>query len=34
VRVKDHRIVYQIDDKSHKVLIVTIGPRNKVYRNI
>lgn len=34
VRVKDHRIVYQIDDKSHEVLIVIIGLRNRVYRKI
>jgi mRNA interferase RelE/StbE len=34
VRVKDHRIVYEIDDKSHEVLIVTIGLRNRVYRKI
>ncbi|BAZ87403.1 type II toxin-antitoxin system RelE family toxin [Dolichospermum compactum] len=34
VRVKDHRIVYQIDDKSHEVLIVIIGLRNRVYRRI
>ncbi|MFM6133944.1 MAG: type II toxin-antitoxin system RelE family toxin [Sphaerospermopsis kisseleviana] len=34
VRVKDHRIIYKINDLSHEVLIVTIGPRNKVYRNI
>jgi mRNA-degrading endonuclease RelE of RelBE toxin-antitoxin system len=34
VRVKYHRIVYQIDDKSHEVLIVIIGLRNRVYRKI
>jgi mRNA interferase RelE/StbE len=29
-----HRIVYEIDDKSHIVLIVAVGPRSKVYRKI
>ncbi len=35
VRVQyNHRIVYEIDDKSHIVLIVAIGPRSKIYRKI
>ncbi len=30
----NHRIVYEIDDKSHIVLIVAVGPRSKIYRKI
>jgi mRNA interferase RelE/StbE len=34
VRIRDHRIIYNIDDKSHILLIVAVGPRSKVYRKI
>ncbi len=34
VRIRDHRIIYNIDDRSHILLIVAVGPRSKVYRKI
>ncbi len=32
LRVGDYRILYEIRDSNHRVLIVTIGHRREVYR--
>jgi len=32
LRLGPYRIVYSIDDKSHKVLVVKVGHRREVYR--
>jgi mRNA interferase RelE/StbE len=34
IRVGHYRIIYQIDDKTHVVLVVTIQHRREDYRNI
>jgi mRNA-degrading endonuclease RelE of RelBE toxin-antitoxin system len=37
IRLKNHskyRIIYQIDDNSHEVLVVKIGLRDRIYHKI
>jgi mRNA interferase RelE/StbE len=32
IRVGDWRILYDIDDKTYKIILVDIGPRKSIYR--
>ncbi len=32
IRVGDYRIIYEIDDDAHKVLVVSAGNRRDIYR--
>lgn len=32
IRVRDYRIIYEIDDKKITVIVITVGHRKEVYR--
>jgi mRNA interferase RelE/StbE len=34
IRIGNHRIIYEIDDKSKKVIIYKIKPRKEAYRRV
>ncbi len=32
IRVGDYRVIYEVDDDSHKILVVSAGNRRDIYR--
>jgi mRNA interferase RelE/StbE len=34
IRIGDYRVVYQIDDRAHTVLICGVGDRKDIYRGL
>lgn len=34
VRIRDHRVVYRVEDRELLVLVITVGHRRQVYRSL